>query len=156
MGSRSSRSKVAAQQQQQKQPQQQGSRGSAATAAGSAATGAAPWLLRSPGGDTDEDEDDLAAAAAEADDLVPPLIRASSPDAMSPKGPLGELPLIKQLTKPGQEDAEKVIRAAEELRKVAVDASAEAVEVRAAHMFGKCVDMETDDMAWTRGELLGE
>ncbi|KIY96351.1 hypothetical protein MNEG_11610 [Monoraphidium neglectum] len=53
-------------------------------------------------------------------------------------------------------DPSKVEAAAEALADVVAGASAEAIGLRAAAMFGHTTELRTGAMQWTRGELLGE
>src|SRR5687768_6130295 len=62
----------------------------------------------------------------------------------------------KRLFREGTLNPLKISQATEALQEMVVNASAEALSLRAAAMFSKSVDVKTGDIPWTRGELLGK
>ena len=53
-------------------------------------------------------------------------------------------------------DPAKVGHVAEKLQQLTMNASKDAIDLRSSAMFGKCVDVKSGNVPWTKGELLGE
>lgn len=101
----------------------------------------------------------------------PPLERAESPaqSRLSAAGGFGAVTAVgsggfggagledvrSPIDKEGVRDPQKLGQAAEALADVVSGASAEAIGLRAAVMFGHSMELQTGTMQWTRGELLG-